>query len=104
MDVPSEDIVSAADAHIQRVRIQAPAVAHEDLLARRPHRDGDDFRPAVANAFEQCLALLRGKITVLAADDVHLPALTQPGLRLRQDLRFTTNQKHRCPFSASALH
>jgi hypothetical protein len=46
----------------------------------------------------------QGKITVLAADDIHLPALTQPGLRLRQDLRFTANQKHRCPFSASALH
>jgi hypothetical protein len=42
--------------------------------------------------------------TVLAADDIHLPALTQPGFRLRQDLRFTTDQKHRCPFSAGALH
>ena len=104
MHVPGENIVSAADAHIQRVRVQTPTVAHKDLLTRGPHGDGDDFRPAVANAFEQCLPLLRRKIAVLAADDIHLPALAQAGRRLRQDFRFTADQKHRSAFSAGALH
>ena len=99
-----KDIVGSAYAHIKRLRINFPAIAHQDLLTRRPHRHGDDLRPAIANTFKQRLTLVSSEIAVLAADDVYVPALTKLLFRLRQHFGLTADQKYRRSLSASARH
>lgn len=60
MDVPGKNIVSAADAHIQRVRIQAPAVAHKDLWRGDPIATVTIFAP-LSRMRSNNAALLRVK-------------------------------------------
>lgn len=56
------------------------------------------------NAFKQRLTLLGFKITILTANDIHIPLVAQFSFSLRQHFRFTAHKKYRRPFFACARH
>ena len=62
------------------------------------------LRTAGVDTFKQRLPLVRGKITVLTAYNVHAPLGTQFGFRLRQNFRLATNQEDRRSFLPGSRH
>ena len=94
LDVAGKDVICAANAHVEGIRADQTTVTHQDLLARGPHRHGDNLRPAVTNALKQRLPIFRFEVTILAADNINIPLTTQFLLRLGQYLRLPANQEH----------